>query len=87
MNKSNSEFKTVWMPLDSTPLRFYAGQMDPADRAHFAISYTAKGQAGKLDGWLRPDGKTVVLKDSGGGLFLEDVTIAASEGDETSEIH
>jgi hypothetical protein len=36
-------------------IRFYAGQVDPADASHFTLSYTIGTQPGLIDGWLRDD--------------------------------
>jgi hypothetical protein len=47
-------------PLDG--LRFYAGQVDPADPAHFTIRYDLSNQSGTIDGRLLEDGKSVSLK-------------------------
>jgi hypothetical protein len=40
--------------------RVYAGQSDPADASHFTIAYDLDGQAGVVDGWLKPDGSVVL---------------------------
>jgi hypothetical protein len=34
------------------PLRFYAGQPDLANAAHFTINYDLRGKSGTIDGWL-----------------------------------
>jgi hypothetical protein len=44
------------------PLRFYAGQADPNDPAHFTIRYELAGTAGVLDGRLNETGDDLVLK-------------------------
>jgi len=55
-------------------MRIYAGQVDPADPAHFTIAYDCDGQRGTIDGWLRTNDRiemalregTVVHKDPQG---------------------
>ncbi len=42
-------------------VRVFAGQPDPADPAHFTISYTVVGQPGVIDGRLGDD-DTITLK-------------------------
>jgi hypothetical protein len=37
----------------STPLRFFAGQRDPDNQSHFAISSEMNGRRYTIDGWLR----------------------------------
>jgi hypothetical protein len=49
-------------PADMQNLRFYAGQVDPADLAHFTIKYDLRGGSGMIDGRLNEDGVTVSLK-------------------------
>jgi hypothetical protein len=53
------------------PIRFFAGQNDPADPSHFTICYIMNGVEGLIDGNLKPDGKTVMLAVRGGGPLLE----------------
>jgi hypothetical protein len=43
-------------------LRFYAGQPDPADPAHFTIRYDLLGGSGTIDGRLTDDGKRIALQ-------------------------
>ncbi len=49
-------------PADTQDLRFYAGQPDPADAAHFTIKYDLRNGSGIIDGRLNEDGQTVSLK-------------------------
>jgi len=49
-------------PADTQNLRFYAGQPDPADPAHFTIKYDLRNGTGIIDGRLNEDGATVTLK-------------------------
>lgn len=49
-------------PADTQNLRFYAGQPDPADPAHFTIKYDLRNGTGIIDGRLNEDGQTVTLK-------------------------
>lgn len=49
-------------PADTQKLRFYAGQPDPVDSAHFTIKYDLRGGSGIIDGRLNEDGTTVTLK-------------------------
>jgi len=49
-------------PADTQNLRFYAGQPDPADPAHFTIKYDLRNGSGIIDGRLNEDGQTVTLK-------------------------
>lgn len=49
-------------PADTQNLRFYAGQPDPADAAHFTIKYDLRNGSGIIDGRLNEDGETVALK-------------------------
>jgi hypothetical protein len=44
------------------PLRFYAGQLDPNDPAHFTIKYELAGAAGMVDGRLNETGDDIVLQ-------------------------
>lgn len=41
--------------IQGPPVRFYAGQVDPADLSHFTIRYAIGGQSGTVDGWLQAD--------------------------------
>ena len=44
-------------PIDyGNVVRFFAGQVDPADASHFTIPYEVDGRVGVIDGWLRDDG-------------------------------
>jgi hypothetical protein len=52
-------------------LRFFAGQIDPADPSHFTIGYQVDGQAGTIDGRVRDTG--LVLRPSGGAPAGEEV--------------
>lgn len=38
-----------------SPLRLYAGQLDPNDESHFTIRYDCESGSGVIDGWLRDD--------------------------------
>lgn len=55
-------FVPVHNPADTQNLRFYAGQPDPADAAHFTIKYDLRKGSGIIDGRLNEDGQTVSLK-------------------------
>jgi hypothetical protein len=44
------------------PLRFYAGQVDPADAGHFTIRYELEGQAGVVDGRLNDTGDDLIVR-------------------------
>ncbi|MDB5356793.1 MAG: hypothetical protein JWN24_3246 [Phycisphaerales bacterium] len=59
--KDAGDFYDLGMPLEpDCPVRFFAGQPDPNDRAHFTVGYEINGQKGTIDGWLRND-ETVKL--------------------------
>src|SRR5436305_1448992 len=40
----------IWLQRPGAMLRLYAGQLDPADAAHFTIAYGYGGEAGTIDG-------------------------------------
>lgn len=43
-------------PTRGTQFRFFSGQLDPRDDAHFELPYEVDGEgAGVIDGWLRSD--------------------------------
>jgi hypothetical protein len=44
------------------PLRFYAGQVDPADASHFTIRYELDGRTGDVDGRLTDTGDDLILR-------------------------
>ena len=52
-------------------MRFFAGQVDPADPSHFTIRYEMNGVVGWFDGWLRDDGN-VVLEPRAGRVVQSD---------------
>jgi hypothetical protein len=55
------------MPLiEVRPLRFYAGQPDPHDSAHFTIRYELDGKAGAIDGRLNDAGDDLILHVASG---------------------
>ena len=45
--------------------RFYAGQHDPADPAHFTFDYDHDGRRGTIDGRLKDDGSVELKPDVG----------------------
>jgi hypothetical protein len=51
--------------LPTEGLRFYAGQVDPADASHFTIRYELGGKAGLIDGRLNDAGDDVDFVISG----------------------
>ena len=52
--------------IPAHPLRFWAGQIDPADPGHFTIRYELGGVGGIVDGWLNDAGDDVVIKIASG---------------------
>jgi hypothetical protein len=52
--------------LPSRDLRFYAGQLDPADPGHFTVRYELEGQPGIVDGRLNETGDDVVFQITSG---------------------
>jgi len=50
-----SDFVPLEGLSDGDFVRFYSGQPDPADPAHFTIRYHFNGQPGVIDGRLNPD--------------------------------
>jgi hypothetical protein len=52
-----------WVFPTPGKLRFYAGQVDPADNSRFVIDYEFDGKPGQLEGRLAPDGRSVSLED------------------------
>jgi hypothetical protein len=48
--------------LGDRSLRWYAGQPDPADPAHFTIRYEINGTPGTVDGWLSDDDHVKLLQ-------------------------
>jgi hypothetical protein len=56
-----SPFRMPLPPSPQSPLRIYAGQLDPANPAHFTIDYEYRGKTGTIDGWLQSD-DTILLE-------------------------
>jgi hypothetical protein len=42
-------------------IRFFAGQVDPADDSHFTIRFERDQEKGIVDGWLTDDGDMRLL--------------------------
>ena len=75
LKRMNTAYGVDWNGPATDPstkgLRFYAGQLDPADAGHFTIRYDLEGKSGVIDGRLNDAGDDVkITVRSGPGTAL-----------------